>query len=102
MNQPTLLDKAEIRSRLLAIIDAMTSDWDMDFSGDLDESTMLVADLGFESIDFVMLIAEIEGAFQRQGLPYDRLLMNDGDYVSDLSIGEVVGFLESALAARDE
>ena len=97
MDQTTTTNRARIQDKLLGILGDMTSDWDMDFGGDMDDATQLVDDLGFESIDFVMLISEIEGAFQKRGLPYDKLLMHDGDYVDDLSVGQVVDFLVKAL-----
>lgn len=97
MKQSTTLVAVEVREKLLGILDEMTSDWDMDFSGAIDDETLLAGDLGFESIDFVMLVSEIEGAFKKQGLPYEKLLMEDGDYVDDLSVGQVVGFLVNYL-----
>jgi hypothetical protein len=42
---------------LVALISDMTQDWDLGFSGGIHEETGLVSDLGFQSIDVVMLWA---------------------------------------------
>ncbi|MFH1417782.1 MAG: acyl carrier protein [Planctomycetota bacterium] len=82
-----------IQKELVAILDDMTSDWDVDCDGGIAADTRLIADLAFESIDVVQLIVAIEERFQRRDLPFEKLLMKDGRYVDEFRVGDVVGFL---------
>jgi acyl carrier protein len=50
-------------------------------------------DLDFESIDIVQFAVGIERAFDRKGLPFEKLFMKDGAYVEDITIDEVTDFL---------
>ena len=57
----------------------------------------LLADLGFESIDIIQLVVAIEQMVGKRKLPFNELLMRDGRYVDDLSIGQIADFLASRL-----
>jgi acyl carrier protein len=76
-------------------------DWETALSGPPTRETLLVHDLGFQSLDVVMLILAIEGHFERRGLPFDQLLVDGDQYVSDLSLGQIADFLEDHLGAHD-
>jgi|SRR4051794_20891014 acyl carrier protein len=67
--------------------------WEIDLDHSVGGATRLVGDLGFQSLDIVMLILAIEGRYQRQDLPFDEVLMVDGEYVTDLTVAEVADFL---------
>lgn len=95
--QMTNLSRSDLSTQLVEIIQDMMSDWDSDFEGSMDLETKLIADLGFESIDVVQLIVAIETHFDRRDLPFEELLMRDGRYVEDLSVGETARFLEAHL-----
>ena len=90
-------NRAAIEEVVLQILKDLTSDWDSDYAGGIGPDTMLMNDLDFESIDVVELVVSIEGRFARRDLPFEKLLMHDGRYVEDLSVREVVDFLESQL-----
>jgi len=45
-----------------------------------------------------MLIVAIEERFGKKGLPFDQVLMVDGQYVEDLKVGDLVAFLAKSLA----
>ena len=87
------LDKETLLRELIEILNYMTSDWDMDFSGEIGPETRLVEDLYFESLDVVQLVVAIEGHFNRRNLPFEQLLMVDGQYVEDLTVQEIADFL---------
>jgi acyl carrier protein len=89
----TTLGRERIFQDLSQILQNMTSDWDMGYAGRIDEETLLIADLGFESIDVVQLVVAIEEHYQRRDLPFGDLLMEDGRYVTDLRVGAAVDFL---------
>jgi len=97
MDRQTGLSADTITDRLIEILEDMTSDWDTGFSGGISAQTMLIADLAFESIDIVQLVVAIEEKFKKRKLPFEKLLMVDGRYVDDLSVGDVARFLETNL-----
>jgi len=82
-----------IAGSVLEILDDMTSDWDLDFSGGIGMDSLLIADLAFESIDVVQLVVALEERFDRRDLPFETLLMTDGRYVDDLAVHQIVDFL---------
>jgi|SRR5262245_40630720 acyl carrier protein len=88
-----------ILADLTRILDEITGDWETGFSGGIRPETKLIADLGFESIDVVHLVVTLEEHFRRQDLPFDRLLMKDGRYVDDLSVGDLADFLHGQIGA---
>lgn len=87
------IDRETVLRDLVAILQDMTGDWDVDFEGDITPATRIVADLAFESIDVVQLIVALEERYQRKDLPFEELLMRDGRYVDDLTVGDAVEFL---------
>lgn len=95
-------DHAAIQGVVLQILKDLTADWDTDYSGDIGADTLLIADLNFESIDVVELVVSIEGRFQRRDLPFEKLLMHEGRYVEDITVRQVVNFLEAELPKRAE
>jgi acyl carrier protein len=78
---------------VIAIVVEMTGDWDMDYQEPMTGETMLIVDLGFRSLDVVQFVVAIQERYQRQDLPMEELLMADGQYVNDLSLGHVAEFL---------
>ena len=78
---------------LIAILKDFTQDWDNEFEGAMTPATKLLGDLGFESIDIIQLGVAIEEEIGKRKLPFDKLLMKDGRYVDDLSIGQIAEFL---------
>jgi len=86
-------DRETILQGLVAILEDMTSDWDIKYEGGIGLDTRLIADLDFESIDVVQLIVAIEERFQVRGLPFEKLLMREGRYVDDFHVSDAVNFL---------
>ena len=82
---------------IVDILEEMTSDWDIEFSGPIGAGTKIIADLSFESIDVVQFIVAIEEHFQIRGLPFEELIMVDGRYVDEVEVGETVSFLHKQL-----
>jgi acyl carrier protein len=88
---PTSADAYE--AKLIALLQDFTQDWDNSFEGEMKRDTRLLADLGFESIDIIQLVVAIQEEVIRQKLSFDKLLMKDGRYVDDLSIGQIADYL---------
>lgn len=74
-----------------------TQDWGTELEGGITRSTKLLADLGFESIDVIQLVVAIEQHFSTRKLPFEQLLMSNGRYVDDLSVGQISDFLSAQL-----
>ena len=79
--------------KLVALLEDFTQDWDHEFDGQMTRGTRLLADLGFESIDIIQLVVAIEEDVTHRKVGFDKLLMKDGRYVDDLSIGQIADFL---------
>ncbi len=94
------MKKEKILQELITILQDMTSDWDLDYSGGISESTKLIGDLAFESIEIVQLMVTIEQHFDLKNLISERLLMRDGRYVSELTVSEIVNFIREELKAN--
>ncbi|HEY0973491.1 MAG TPA: hypothetical protein VGE57_03265 [Solimonas sp.] len=59
----------------------------------MSRDTQLLADLGFESIDIIQLVVAIQEDIVKRKLSFDQLLMKNGRYVDDLSIGQIADYL---------
>jgi acyl carrier protein len=94
-------DRATINAAVLEILKDLTADWDTDYAGDIGPDTTLIEDLAFESIDVVQLVVSLEGRFQRRDLPFEKLLMHDGRYVDDMTVRQLVDFLEQTLTGAN-
>jgi acyl carrier protein len=88
-----LFDENTIRAEVLRILEDITNDLDFDFSGGICDHTRLVADLGWQSVDFAMLIISIEEAFKRKNLPFEPLWTVNGKFIGDVTVGQIVGML---------
>lgn len=91
--QGKTLSRDALVTQLIAVLDDFIADWDTELDEAMSEDTLLLEDLGFESIDIIQLVVAIEEAVGRRKLPFDRLLMEDGRYVDDLTIGQIADFL---------
>ena len=98
-SQQTEFDRDTIFRDLVVILEDMTSDWETNLNGGITRESRLIADLGFESVDVVQLVVAIEEQFQRRDMPFEELLMDEGQYVEELTVGQIVDFLAAKLAA---
>ncbi len=96
-NTAPLAQQDAVAARVVKILEDMTGDWDLEFDGKIDLDTQIIGDLAFESIDIVQLVVALEEGFNKRGIPFEKLLMVDGRYVNDLSVAEVVEFLQANL-----
>jgi acyl carrier protein len=94
------LSRDVVVKQLVEVLEDMTSDWDIEFSGKIGEPTMLVGDLAFESIDVVHLIVTLGQLYEEKDLGFERILIEEGRYVSDLSVAQIADFLAETLAEK--
>jgi acyl carrier protein len=95
----TAEQRAAIESKVITVATETIADWGVDIPGGITRETKLVKDLNFESMDIVQFAVGIERAFDRNGLPFEKLFMKDGAYVEDISISELTDFLCTELPA---
>ena len=95
-----LASRADIEKTVVDIVTQTIQDWDVDVPGGVGVDTLLMQDLAFESIDIVQFAVAIEQATNRKGLPFEKLFMQDGDYVDDVRLSQVVDFLCGELGVR--
>lgn len=88
-------DKANDRyvQQLVVLLEDFTQDWDAGSDAPITRDTRLFADLGFESIDIIQLIVAIQEEVVKRNMPFDTLMMKDGRYVDDLSVGQIADHL---------
>jgi acyl carrier protein len=89
--------ETDILKKLTSILEDMTSDWELDYSGGIIPDTGLIGDLSFESIEIVQLMVAIEQQFDIKNLTSEKLLMRDGKYVPELTVSEIANFLNEEI-----
>ncbi|WP_420429702.1 acyl carrier protein [Algiphilus sp.] len=87
-----------ILARLKDVLEDFIEDWDTELEAPIGRDTKLLEDLGFESIDIIQLVVAIEEAFGKRKLPFEQVLMHEGRYVDDLSVGQIADFLHEQFA----
>jgi acyl carrier protein len=89
----SVFSREDIQSQVINILQEMTADWEMEHDEVIEPETRLMEDLAFESLDVVQLVVALEKRLGRKGLPFEKLFMQDGDYVDEISVREIVDFL---------
>lgn len=94
-----MISQEVILSDVLNLLNDLAGDWE--YSGEITPKTFLFADLGFESIDAVVLASHVQDRYRRQ-LPFPQLLSELGHReVKDISVGELVEFIHRHLNAPE-
>ena len=89
------VSKKAIFDTLLGIMNKLAEDWE--YSGEITSETFLVADLGLESIDIVVLATTIQNRY-KQSLPFSQFFAKIGQReVRDIRIDEFVQFVHQHL-----
>lgn len=91
----------QIQSTILDLLEEMTQDWDLEIDESISLTDKLIANLNFSSVDFVQLFVAIEDEFGRK-LGFNELIMPDDKYVDDLSVSQIVSFVEQKLNSKTE
>jgi acyl carrier protein len=91
----TTVNQETILNDVLKLLNELARDWE--YSGEITPDTWLFADLGFESIDAVILASFVQQHYGRP-FPFPQLLADIGQRpVKDLRISELVGFIQQHL-----
>ena len=87
--------RPQVLAEVLNLVQTVVQDWE--FDSPVTEQTRLYGDLAFESLDLVVLGAAVQERFV-QTFPFPDLFAEIGQRdVRDLTIGELVDFLERHL-----
>lgn len=86
----------EVSRRLRETLAEFIADWSLD--AEIDATTRIAADLEFDSIDVIQFVIAMERAFGTRNLGFQNLLMQDGRYVDDLTVGQIETFLANRFA----
>lgn len=86
----------QIEERVKATLAEFVEDWGLDTP--ITNDTTLADDLEFDSIDVIQFVVAVETAFGTRNMGFQELLMQDGRYVDDLSVGQIVSFLQNRFA----
>lgn len=92
-------DRRTIQSTVIATLADLVQDWDIE--DPIEGSTRVVADLGFESIDLIQMVAALERAFKLKGGSLVEMLVEGGRYVDDLTVDRIVERVDERIAERD-
>jgi acyl carrier protein len=91
----TTVNQETILNDVLKLLNELARDWE--YSGEITPDTWLFADLGFESIDAVILASFVQEHYGRS-FPFPQFLAEIGQRpVKDLRISELVGFIQQHL-----
>ena len=89
--------REDIERYILQTLQELARDWD--YSRPLDGSTRLFSDLGFESLDAVVLGSAIQDHYQR-AMPFAEMLVELGQTQTDLTIDGLIAFVQQHVAER--
>lgn len=95
----SVLRKDTAIDTVVAIVDDLTQDWGLELEAPTSAETRLVADRQFASVDIIQLCVALEQCYGRR-FGFQDLLMKDGSYVGDLSLGRLAAFVEARLASE--
>jgi acyl carrier protein len=82
---------------VIAVLRDTVQDWDLELDTGITGSTKLIEELSFESIDVVQFAVALEQALGSKGLPFEKLFIQEGNYVDDVTVSEVVEFLNAEM-----
>lgn len=86
-----------VDATIIALTQDLVQDWGLELEGGISSSSRLVGDLAFASVDIIQLCVAIEQHYETK-LGFQKLLMADGSYRSDLSLQEMADFVGDRLA----
>ena len=90
--------RQEILNYVLSLLQELAKDWD--YSQTVGPESLLFSQLGFESLDAVVLGTAIQEHYQQQ-MPFAELLADVGQReVNDLSVAEVAEFIDTHLSSK--
>jgi acyl carrier protein len=97
MSPPQMQPALEV---VIATVRDLTQDWGIELDSPMQGDTLLAGELGFASVDIIQLCVALEQHYERR-LGFQELLMANGSYVGDVTLGEFARFIEKKLQRGD-
>jgi acyl carrier protein len=91
LNNP--VERQAVLANVMKEAAGLTQDCEREFAAPIAPETRLVADLGCQSLDIIVLIAQLSRQLQRNDIPFERLFLANGKPVSDVTVGALADFL---------
>jgi acyl carrier protein len=88
--------RQEILDYLLQKMGELAQDWD--YAEPVHPGSLLFTELGYQSLEAVILCTAIQEHYQKQ-MPFAELLAEIGEQQRDLSINELADFVDAHLGA---
>lgn len=85
------IERAAVQQTVFAVVEELLDAIDSEYEEAVSDTTWLIADGGFSSIDFVQMTVMIEEQLGSK-IGFQDMLMQQGQYVDDLTVGQVVDF----------
>ncbi|MFO1506726.1 MAG: hypothetical protein U1F23_06560 [Lysobacterales bacterium] len=82
-----------------AVAADLTQDWGLDPGTQFAPETLVAGDLGFTSIDIIQFCVALDQSYGTR-FGFQDLLMKDGSYIGDVSLGQFADFIASRLDAQ--
>jgi acyl carrier protein len=95
------LKKNSTIETVIANVDDLTQDWGLEHEEPTSADTRLVADREFASVDIIQLCVALEQCYGRR-FGFQDLLMKDGSYVGDLTLGRLAAFIDVKLNSNGD
>ena len=83
--------KSEINEEIKAILEEVIEMYDLP-QAEITDDLLLIGTLGLSSVDIMHFLASVDMRYEKH-LPYDKLMLKDGEYVSDFSFGQIIDFV---------
>ncbi len=93
------LRKSTTLATVVAIVQDLIQDWGIEEGATAGAHTLLADDLQFTSVDIIQLCVALEECYDRR-FGFHDLLMKDGSYIGDLSLGRLAEFVDAQLTAE--
>lgn len=92
-----MIERSAVYLNIVPLLADLVPDWGFEgWDEAISEDTRLIDDLNLTSVDFIDLFVAIEKAFGRT-FGFHDLLMVDGRYIADLTLGQLTDFLVSRI-----
>lgn len=88
-----------LQATVISVLEDTVADWDLELDAPIGAETTLIEDLAFESIDIVQFSVALEQKLGKKDLPFEKLFIEDGAYVDDVSVTDIVAFLVGEVQA---
>jgi len=86
---------------VIGLVNDFVEDWGLD-DLDVNKSTMLKADIGFDSSDTMQLFAAVSEHYNYVEFKFQELVVQDDKFVDDLSLGQVIVFVLKQLKSNTD